>query len=152
MLQQASRLMKQVLLKGSPRSVSDTDTAAVFVDSGDDDSSQPRSNQQGCPRDVATPTVSDEPHSDRVRPRGQGERNEQVMAAPIVQMIPSQMQGSKGSRPLVTPCVPHPSAHPCPGPLLPFSPSPDFSGVQQQSIVSIHGERGGEELAFAGQQ
>ncbi|KAK9858812.1 hypothetical protein WJX84_000664 [Apatococcus fuscideae] len=93
--------MAQVLLKGSPRSVSDTDTAAVFVDSGDDDSSQPRSNQQGCPRDVATPTVSDEPHSDRVRPRGQGERNEQVMAAPIVQMIPSQMQGSKGSRPLV---------------------------------------------------
>ncbi|KAK9843046.1 hypothetical protein WJX74_006165 [Apatococcus lobatus] len=79
MLQQASRLMKQVLLKGSPRSVSDADTA-MFVDSGDDDSSQPRSHPSGCPQDVPTPTVSDEP-SEIVHPSQSG--HEQVVMSPI---------------------------------------------------------------------
>ena len=109
MLQQASRLMKQVLLKGSPRSVSDADTA-MFVDSGDDDSSQPPRSRHGCPQDVPTPTVSDEP-SEIVHP-SRADRHEQVVAGPIVQMVPSQMQISNGSRPLVTPMPPPPIQSP----------------------------------------
>ena len=123
MLQQASRLMKQVLLKGSPRSMSDADTA-MFVDSGDDDSSQPRSQRQACPQDVPTPTVSDEP-SEVVRPsRG---RPDQVGASPIVQMIPSEMQISKGSRPLVTPMPPPPVQPIVPTHLPSDMPRPIFS-------------------------
>ena len=116
MLQQASRLMKQVLLKGSPRSVSDTDTAAMFVDSGDDDSSQQRLHPPGRLGEAPTPTASDEPCDIVHVQSASRERNEQVVAAaPIVQMIPSEMQFSNGPRPLVTPM---------PQPFQPFSPLP----------------------------
>ena len=121
MLQQASRLMKQVLLKGSPRSVSDTDTGGMFMDSGDDDSSQLRSRPVGRVGDMPTPTASDEP-SDGVHLHA---KHEQVVPAPIVQMVPSEMQFSKGSRPLVTPMPPDP-LDPRPRPVLPFSAPPHF--------------------------